>query len=187
MPISYENEESEESTESTETIDSEENVESAIICKHCGSDFFVRNGFDPCGHQKYRCRSCRRVFIEGDRRIKYSLLLRKLSVALYLLGKSTKGIRKALNASFGKKISLHAITGWLEDSSELLAQERKQREDERNGKIARDRSRRMATVEIDELYRSVKKNREIQEENSIAAEEYCLLLVRGEVRLLHLR
>ena len=45
-------------------------------CKYCGHQSFVKNGFVR-GFQRYRCRSCGRNQIEGDRREKYSNSLHK--------------------------------------------------------------------------------------------------------------
>lgn len=41
-----------------------ENVSAHVTCcPHCGSERFVKNGFNPPHRQKYRCKDCKSVFM----------------------------------------------------------------------------------------------------------------------------
>lgn len=74
-----------------------------IQCKRCKSEIAVKNGMVR-GRQRYRCGACGYNFIEGDRRVKESLVAKKaLAVILYSLNKSSFGM---LGHIFGVSRSL---------------------------------------------------------------------------------
>jgi len=69
-----------------------------LICKHCGSGSFVRNGMAH-GHQRYRCKACGRSFTATPARGKPPAM-RALAVLLYALGNVSQGmIAKLLGVS----------------------------------------------------------------------------------------
>ncbi len=60
-----------------------------IICKRCGSESVVKNGFAR-GSQRYRCKGCSLNFVEGDQRRKPQTAVKKaLCVIMYSLGKAS--------------------------------------------------------------------------------------------------
>src|SRR3954449_10673195 len=71
---------------------------SELICKHCGSGSFVRNGMTH-GHQRYRCKACGRDFTATPPRGKPPAT-RALAVLLYGPGGVSQGtIAKLLGVS----------------------------------------------------------------------------------------
>src|SRR3954451_20899186 len=61
-----------------------------LVCKHCGSGSFVRNGMAN-GHQRYRCQACRRSFTATPPRGK-APAMKALAVLLYALGSASQGM-----------------------------------------------------------------------------------------------
>lgn len=73
------------------------------ICKRCDGERVVKNG-KMRGQARYKCKHCGLNFIEGDRRVKASVAVKKaLAVILYSLGKSSSGM---LGKIFGHSRSL---------------------------------------------------------------------------------
>ena len=71
---------------------------SGLVCKHCGSGSFVRNGLAP-GRQRYRCKACERSFTATPPRDKPPAM-KALAVLLYALGNVSQGmISKLLGVS----------------------------------------------------------------------------------------
>jgi transposase len=69
-----------------------------LVCKHCGSGSFVRNGMTH-GHQRYRCKACGRSFTATPARGKPPAM-KALAVLLYALGNVSQGmIAKLLGVS----------------------------------------------------------------------------------------
>jgi len=69
-----------------------------LVCKHCGSASFVRNGMAH-GRQRYRCQACRRSFTATPPRGKPPAM-KALAVLLYALGNVSQGmIAKLLGVS----------------------------------------------------------------------------------------
>jgi transposase-like protein len=63
-----------------------------IACKGCGSCKTVKNG-KVREQARYKCKDCALNFIEGDRRVKESLVVKKaLAVMMYSLGKASFGM-----------------------------------------------------------------------------------------------
>ena len=74
-----------------------------VTCKRCGSEKTVKNG-KVRQKVRYKCKGCGLNFIEGDRRVKESLVVKKaLAVLLYSLGKASFGM---LGKIFGHSRSL---------------------------------------------------------------------------------
>ena len=71
---------------------------SELVCKHCGSGSYVRNGMTH-GHQRYRCKACGRSFTATPARGKPPAM-KALAVLLYGLGSVSQGmIAKLLGVS----------------------------------------------------------------------------------------
>ena len=75
-----------------------ERAMSELVCKHCGSGSFVRNGMAH-GRQRYRCKACGRSFTATPPRGKPPAM-KALAVLLYGLGNVSQGmIAKLLGVS----------------------------------------------------------------------------------------
>jgi transposase-like protein len=69
-----------------------------LVCKHCGSESFVKNGMAH-GQQRYRCKACGRSFTAAPPRGKPPAM-KALAVLLYALGNVSQGmIAKLLGVS----------------------------------------------------------------------------------------
>ncbi|MBP9829099.1 MAG: IS1 family transposase [Proteobacteria bacterium] len=74
-----------------------------INCKRCHAEEIIKNGLVR-NQIRYRCKKCGLNFIEGDRRVKDSVAVKKaLAVILYSLGKASFGM---LAKIFGHSRSL---------------------------------------------------------------------------------
>ena len=74
-----------------------------ITCKRCNSEKTVKNGFVR-EKPRYKCKDCGYNFVEGDGRMKDSVVVKKaLAVILYSLGKASFGM---LGKIFGVSRSL---------------------------------------------------------------------------------
>ena len=74
-----------------------------INCKRCHAEEIVKNGLVR-GQIRYKCKKCGLNFIEGDRRVKDLVAVKKaLAVILYSLGKASFGM---LAKIFGHSRSL---------------------------------------------------------------------------------
>lgn len=86
-----------------------------IPCKRCASQATVKNGMVR-GQQRYRCKACGCNFIQGDRRVDDSLVIKKaLAVILYSLAKASFG---RLGHIFGVSRSL--TYRWIKAEAERL-------------------------------------------------------------------
>src|SRR3954454_23249812 len=75
-----------------------------LVCKHCGSASFVRNGMAH-GHRRSRCRACGRNFTATPPRGKPPAM-KALAVLLYALGNVSQGmIAKLLGAATSRSTS----------------------------------------------------------------------------------
>jgi transposase-like protein len=82
------------------------------ICKFCESEKVVKNGFAN-GKQKYKCKACKRCFVEGDERKKDRTLYVAWAFMLYAkCGVSFNLIGKVLG------FSDVTIARWLKDLGE---------------------------------------------------------------------
>ncbi|MDR2078086.1 MAG: hypothetical protein LBP39_03925 [Rickettsiales bacterium] len=164
-----------------ERLKDEENNE--IGCKHCGEHRIRKCGFYS-GQQRYYCNDCHRTFTlsDNDRRLKHPILLKRLSLTLYLSGVSLRGIQKSLNICFSKNISFHVIVDWIKSANSIIEQENHRRKEEKTGGKTI-----ISTVEMDELYTYVKKNPKIKMGNPTLINEYGLLWIDNQIKLLHLK
>src|SRR3954463_2089021 len=88
-----------------------ERAMSELVCKHCGSGSFVRNGM-AAGHQRYRCKTCGRNFTATPPRGKPPAM-KALAVLLYGLGNVSQGmIAKPLG------VSHVAVYKWIKAAGE---------------------------------------------------------------------
>src|SRR5690348_14653165 len=88
-----------------------ERAMSELVCKHCGSGSFVRNGM-AAGHQRYRCKACGRNFTATPPRGKPPAM-KALAVLLYGLGNVSQGmIAKLLG------VSHVAVYKWIKAAGE---------------------------------------------------------------------
>jgi transposase-like protein len=86
-------------------------------CKRCQSKEIIKNGHVR-GQIRYRCKSCGLNFIEGDRRVKESVAVKKaLAVILYSLGKASFGM---LAKIFGHSRSL--TYRWIAEEAAKLSE-----------------------------------------------------------------
>jgi transposase-like protein len=160
------------------------NVE--VTCPHCGNNLHIKKNGHYRGEQVYRCSKCSRTFrcSNSDKRIKYPAILRKLAITMYLNGTSLTGIQKILSISFNIKIYFKVVNDWIKNSNSILEQEKKRREEE-NPPTGEKTI--IPIVEMDELFTFIKKNREIKKEGLTLINEYGLLWIGSEMKLLHLR
>ena len=131
-------------------------------CKYCGHQSFVKNGFVR-GFQRYRCRSCGRNQIEGDRREKYSNSLRKQALAMYLNGSGLRAIGRILNVPY------QLVSKWIENAGKIVECELLKLQMQR---------REISILEMDELYTYVQKKK--------TEHAYGWLLIGTETKLLQL-
>jgi transposase len=84
-------------------------------CKHCGFGESVKHG-RVRGKQRYRCKHCGLHFVEGDGRVKESLVAKKaMAVVLYSLAKASFGM---LGKVFG--VSRTLAYRWIKEAAEAL-------------------------------------------------------------------
>ena len=110
-------------------------------CKYCSSNDLVKN-CKPEGFQRYRCKSCGKNQIEGDKRIKYSNDLRRLAVCMYLNNSGFRAIGRVLDVDF------QLVHHWIKKAGTIVEEE--------VAKI-KDEHRKIAILEMDELYSFVEK------------------------------
>ena len=90
-----------------------------IQCKRCQSSRFSKNGIVR-GKARYKCKDCRCNFIQGDKRIKEDLVIKKaLAVILYSLGKASFGF---LGKLFG--VSRSIPYRWIKTEADKIAEPR---------------------------------------------------------------
>ncbi|MDR1926070.1 MAG: hypothetical protein LBQ13_00005, partial [Endomicrobium sp.] len=119
-------------------------------------------------NQRYICRDCKKSFSIGDKRIRYDIILRKLTITLFLNGTSMRGIQKALSVSFSKKIPFHVVNDWLSNSNRILEEE-KQRRKEKEEYLPNDNSKpkNIPIVEMDELFTYIKKTKKFNNKKTL--------------------
>ena len=81
-----------------------------LVCKHCGSGSYVRNGVTH-GHQRYRCKSCGRNFTATPPRGRPPAM-KALAVLLYGLASAQGMIAKLLG------VSHVAVYSWVRAAGE---------------------------------------------------------------------
>ena len=86
-----------------------------INCKRCKSEHITRNG-RVRDKQRYKCKECDLNFVDGDQRVKESVVIKKaLAVILYSLGKASF---RMLGKIFGHSHSL--MYRWISQEAEAL-------------------------------------------------------------------
>ena len=110
-------------------------------CKYCFSTDLVKNG-RPDGVQRYRCKSCGKNQISGDKRVKYPNKLRRMAIAMYLNNSGFRNIGRVLGVDF------QLVHHWIKKAGKIVEEE--------VAKI-KDEPREIATLEMDELYSFVEK------------------------------
>jgi transposase-like protein len=130
-----------------------------MLCTHCNSDKTYKNG-KKHDKQRYFCRGCKRMFSETDSRVKHSSKEREIALILYLQNNSLNSIKKTINLSFDKNISINLVAHWIKSIAKKLkkdlAQENLRIQDEEPAKI-------IEMLELDEMYSyyyDLKKNAE---------------------------
>jgi transposase-like protein len=88
-------------------------VTQVIYCRHCGSDYIVKNGLAPNnGKQKYLCHACGRQSRQDPSPNGYTQEERKEEILrAYQERSSLRGLRR----TFG--VSPTTVIGWLKKSS----------------------------------------------------------------------
>jgi transposase-like protein len=131
-------------------------------CKYCSSGLLVKNG-RVRGLQRYRCNSCGKNQVLGDKRLKYDNKTRYLALAMYLNSVGFRSIGRVLNVPF------QLVHQWVRKAGDLVEEEAAKRPNP---------SREIAILEMDELYTYVQKNS--------GKSEYGLLWIGTEMRLLRI-
>jgi transposase-like protein len=155
-------------------------------CKFCHSQNLVKYG-KTNDSQRYLCKECERVQINGDLRSTHCNEAKKLAVILYLEGNGFRRIARILNQIFKhSKISFQIVHHWINSAGSFVEKEvaRRKQNSSSNNKTE------LAVVEMDELYTYVKKNlvkTKKQESESVIIPEYGLLLIGTQVVCLSLK
>jgi transposase len=90
-------------------------IQIMLVCKRWQSASIYRNGIAR-NVQRYRCKSCKYNFIQGDKGMKDSLKAKKaLAVILYGLG---KGSYNMLGKIF--KVNRSLVYGWIKEAAHKL-------------------------------------------------------------------
>jgi transposase-like protein len=124
-------------------------------CKFCQSQNLVKYG-KANNSQRYLCKECKKVQINGDLRSVHSNKIKKLAIILYLEGNRFRRIARILNEIFkDSKISFQIVNYWIKNARSFVekevAKKRQELESSSNNKTE------LAVVEMDELYTYIKK------------------------------
>ena len=120
----------------------------ALSCKHCGEIIYKKAGFSK-GKQRYKCKSCNKVFSEGDKRVKYSMEQKLKAIKLYTDGVGLRTIERA------EGISTPLLIHWIRRLGKLLKHHLL------SSKIP-EHAQDIAILEVDELFSFYqKKNRKL--------------------------
>ena len=114
------------------------------LCKHCGSDKRVKNGYVQ-GKQRYKCKECSKTYREGDLREKYSNEKRIRVIKWYLEGVGIMSIERM------EGVPNPLIIKWIRKFSKILRQKLNETpipEDIKDIQI----------IELDELFSYCQKN-----------------------------
>ena len=85
------------------------------ICKHCGSDRGVKNGFVQ-GKQRYKCKDCSKTYREGDERERYTNEQRLRVLKWYLEGAGIMSIERM------EGVPNPLIIKWIRKFSKIIRQ-----------------------------------------------------------------
>ncbi len=132
------------------------------ICKHCGSEKRVRNGYVH-GKQRWKCKDCGKTYREGDLRERYSNEKRLRCIKWYLEGAGIMAIERM------EGVPNPLIIKWIRRFSKIL---RSKLNETPIPKDAKD----IQILELDELFSYCQKK--------LTKSTYGLLLIGPEVKLL---
>ena len=119
-----------------------------LNCKHCGEIIYKKAGFSN-GKQRYKCKSCNKVFSEGDKRVKYSMEQKLKAIKLYTDGVGLRTIERA------EGISTPLLIHWIRTFGKLLKHHLLSSE-------IPEHTKDIAILEVDELFSFYqKKNRKL--------------------------
>ena len=150
-----------------------------IKCKFCMVSKVVKDGFVR-GSQRFKCRSCGKNFIEGDKRENesYSREVRNMVIRMYL---NNCGIRRIAHIL---KLPLSTTFGWIRKAGKMV--------DEIVDEMVKNKNeefKKIDILEMDELFTYVKKSQEQikkQGKESVNIPEYGLLWIGTDLKLLRL-
>lgn len=101
-----------------------------LTCKHCGESNFRKAGFSK-GKQRYKCRSCGKIFSQGDKREKYSIEQKLKVIKLYTEGVGLRTIEGAEGIStpllihwirkLGKMLKAHLVSSEIPEHAKDIA------------------------------------------------------------------
>ena len=133
-----------------------------VKCKFCSEEGLVKNGFAR-GKQRYRCKSCGKNQVFGDKREKYSNAIRRQAIEMYLNSCGLRSIGRVL------KVPYQLVSKWIEGAGKIV---------EREILNLQTESREISILEMDELYTYIQKKS--------AKHEFGWLLIGTEAMLLQL-
>jgi transposase-like protein len=142
----------------------------SIICKECGANEYVKNGF-VLGVQRYKCKECGTNFIEGDKRQKYTTHDHLKVIKLYLENCGIRTIERLTGVRNSQ------ISKWIEETAGYIKTELEKTQNSINS--IKD----VAILELDELCTYIKKDQRMGE----SLPSYGLLLIDNQIKLLILR
>ncbi len=105
---------------------------------------FVKYGFVK-QKQKFKCKECKKVFQEGDRRVKHSIGVKLKVLKMYLEGVGIRSIERLEN------VSSPLIIRWIREFDKIIQTKLKELE------IPKDKQD-IVIIEVDELVTHIKKN-----------------------------
>ena len=89
---------------------------SILLCKFCNSGKYVKNG-SVYKKQRYKCKDCKRNFIEGDERQKYTQADHLKVIKLYLENCGIRSIERLTG------IRNSQISKWIENIADYVKNE----------------------------------------------------------------
>ncbi len=133
-----------------------------LLCKHCGSDQRVKNGYVQ-GKQRYKCKECGGTYRSGDERERYSNEQRLRVIRWYLEGAGIMSIERM------EKVPNPLIIKWIRRFSKILRKQLNETE-------IPDDIKKISIIELDELFSYCQKK--------LTKSTYGLLLIGTEIVLL---
>lgn len=146
----------------------------SIKCKNCGCTKVSKAGIGY-NKQRYQCKECKKVFVQGDKRVKHSFSFKLEVIKWYLEGVGIRGIERRM------KVSSSLIIRWIREFSKII-------KDKLNKTKVPDNIKDIQIVEIDELCTWIKKSQKAtkaKEQESGSEKEntsgYGLLLIDDQI------
>lgn len=149
----------------SEKISNKNNEMEIIECKFCGKSNYKKYGFYN-GKQKYECKECRKVFIIGDEREKYSYEKKLKVIKMYLEGMGIRSIERV------EGVSAPLILKWIKGVAKVIKNKLMETK-------VPDNIKDIEILEADEITTYIKKNK--------IESGYGLLLIGTEIKLLILK